>query len=157
VKIKKNKITYIVIVLILLGVQSIYYRYVWSNKVSAYKVQRTTEDLELTFEGLTFVAMNNGVYVQPGWILRTSPNNHSKVENIMFIADIDNKEVIRMGLSDFGDKLFDVDDSPTFIKNVNVNDDSTLNIKFTYYVDKEKREFQEDLKLKWFKTQIMKW
>lgn len=156
-KLKKNKITYIVIVLILLVAQSIYYRYIWSNKVSAYKVQRTTEDLALTFEGLTFVCINNGVYVQPGWILRTSPNDHRKVENIMFIANIDNKEVIRMELTDFGDKLFDVDDGATFIKNVNVNDDSTLNIKFTYYVDKEKREFQEDLKLKWFKTDIMKW
>lgn len=123
-KFKKNKVIYILIILILLIIQSIYYRYIWSNKLSAYKVQRTTEDLALTFEGLTFVCMNNGVYIQPNWIFRTSPNNHSKIENIEFTADIDKRQVIRMYLGELDDSFSEY--FPQFVGNVNLNDDSIL-------------------------------
>lgn len=152
---KLRSIICVILIILLIIAQPIYYSYKDSNKrVSVYEVEKTTNDLALTIDGLTLVSLEKGLYIQPNYLIRTSNNNQDKIKDIKLIVSVDKKEIIKMYMRD----LLSYDyDYPTFVKGVKVNDDSILNIEFTYEFNGVKNEFHEDLRLKDYKIELVEY
>lgn len=154
-KSKPRPIISVILIILLIIAQPIYYSYKYSNNcISVYEVEKTTNDLALTIEGLTLVSLEKGLYIQPNYLIRTSNNNQDKIKDIELIASVDKKEIIKMYM---GDLLSYGYDYPTYVKGVKVNDDSILNIEFTYEFKGVKKEFHEDLRLKDYETELVEY
>lgn len=152
------KVIYFIIILFLVITQPIYYKYnQWMNKVQAYNITRTTDDLTLTIENFKFIAMGNGLYIEPTWSVRTSKYNKDKIQDVELVAYINNKKIMNSYVAKEINNSNPSEGVEVFIHDIKVNDDSILNIRLSYILNGEKKEFSEELNLKAFKVELAQW
>lgn len=116
------------------------------HPVQIHKFDVQTEDLAL--KDFTLVSFDNHQYIQKNYYFELS-NHEKNITKLTMSMNLQGKEIANLVAADpfvKQDKFYV--DAENIINNVEIFDNSVLNVKISYVSDGKTKEYYEDVKLK---------